>query len=157
MKNFLVILIFILAIILQVSAAPFLVVFNTGPNLILILILTLVVLKTFEKTWWMVVLTGFLIELFSGLPFGLISLSLIGSVYLIDWLNRNVFSTTNFWTMISLIILGSLIYSILIIILAILFQIDLILNLQHLFIQLLYNLIMAIIFLYALKRNFEKI
>ena len=116
MKNFLIILIFILAIILQVSAAPFLVVFNTGPNLILILILTLVVLKTFEKTWWIIVLTGFLIELFSGLPFGLISLSLIGSVYSIDWLNRNVFSTTNFWTMISLIIFGSLIYSILIII-----------------------------------------
>ncbi|MBL7053211.1 MAG: hypothetical protein ISS02_00915 [Candidatus Portnoybacteria bacterium] len=154
MKNFLIILIFILAIILQVSAAPFLVVFNTGPNLILILILTLVVLKTFEKTWWIIVLTGFLIELFSGLPFGLISLSLIGSVYSIDWLNRNVFSTTNFWTMISLIIFGSLIYSILIIILAILFQIDLILNLQHLFIELLYNLIMAIIFLYAAKKIF---
>lgn len=154
MKNFLIILIFILAIILQVSAAPFLVVFNTGPNLILILILTLVVLKTFERTWWIIVLTGFLIELFSGLPFGLISLSLIGSVYSIDWLNRNVFSTTNFWTMISLIIFGSLIYSILIIILAILFQIDLILNLQHLFIELLYNLIMAIIFLYAAKKIF---
>ncbi|MBU2472595.1 hypothetical protein KKE74_01015 [Patescibacteria group bacterium] len=155
MKNFLVILIFILAIILQVSAAPFLVVFNTGPNLILILILTLVVLKTFERIWWIVVLIGFLIELFSGLPFGLISLSLIGSVYSIDWLNRNVFSTTNFWAMISLIVLGSLIYSILIIILAILFQIDLILNLQHLFIELSYNLIMAIIFLYGAKKIFH--
>jgi len=154
MKFFLVILIFILAIILQVSAAPFLVVFNTGPNLILILVLTLVILKTFKRTWWMVVLTGFLIELFSGLPFGLISLSLIGSVYLIDWLNRNVFSTTNFLAMISLIILGSLIYSILIIILAILFKIKLILNMQNLFIELSYNLIMAIIFLYAAKKIF---
>lgn len=155
MKNFLVILVFILAIILQVSAAPFLIVFNTGPNLVLILILTLVILRTFKRSWFIVVLTGFLIELFSGLPFGLISLSLIGSVYLIDWLNRNVFSTTNFWAMISLIILGSLIYSILIIILAILFQIDLILNLQHLFIELLYNSIMAIIFFYGAKKIFH--
>ncbi len=154
MRTFLAILIFLLAIILQVSAIPFLIVFNTNPNLILVLVLILVILKTFQRTWWIIVLTGFFIELFSSLPFGLISLGLIGSACLIDWLNRNVFSTKNFWVMISLIILGSLVYNILLIVLAKLFQVDLILSLEHLFIELSYNLIIAIIFLYGAKKIF---
>jgi rod shape-determining protein MreD len=110
MKIFLIILTLLLAVVLQISLAPFLSVFGVVPNLVLVLILFLVVLKGFGKIWWLVVLTGFFSELFSGFPFGLISLSLVSAAYLVDYFNRRIFSGVKFWIINSLIVLGSLAY-----------------------------------------------
>lgn len=117
MKNFLLILTILLAVVLQTTALSVLAVWGVSPNLVLVLILILVIFKKFKKVWWLAVLAGLLLDLFSGLPFGLISLSLVIVAFLIDWFNRNVFSEIKLWLSIGLIGLASLAYNLLLIIL----------------------------------------
>ena len=138
MKPFLIILILLLAAILQTTISL---------NLVLVLVLILVTFKDFKEIWWNVVLAGLFLELFSGLIFGLISLSLIGAVYLIDWLKKN-FSTIKFWLRTGFIGLGILAYNLLLISLGRLFHIDLFFNLKYLFINIIYNLLIMIIFFF---------
>ena len=77
---------------------------------LIILILLWVILKSFKKVWIGVLLIGLFLDFFSGLPFGLISLSLVTTAFLIDWFNKKVFSQINFWVIAVLIGLGNLIY-----------------------------------------------
>ena len=91
MKHFFIILILLLAVILQATAIPFLSIRGATPNLVLILVMTFVVLSGFKKVWFNILLTGLFLDLFSGLPFGLASASLIGAAYFIDWLNNSIF------------------------------------------------------------------
>lgn len=80
-------------------------------NFFLIAIILLwVILKDLKKIWLGVLAVGLFLDLFSGLPFGLISLSLICAVFLIDWFNKKVFSQINFWIVVFLISLGSFVY-----------------------------------------------
>jgi len=89
------------------------------------------------------------------IPFGLISLALVATVYLIDWFNKNFFSAIKFWIVASSIVLGTLIYNLFLVSLTKLFQIDLIIGFKYLFLETVYNLLITVIFFYALKRNFE--
>jgi rod shape-determining protein MreD len=111
MKVLLIILSLLLAIILQTSLVPFLTVSEVGPNLILILIIILVVFNGFKKIWPYIILIGFFLDLLAGLPFGLMSLSLVSTAYLVDWFNRSIFSGIKFWITASLVVLGTLIYN----------------------------------------------
>jgi cell shape-determining protein MreD len=113
----------------------------------------------------MVILAGLFLDLFSGLPFGLISLSLVGTAYLIDWFNKNVFSGDKFWIVVALIALGSLFYNLILVGLSGLFilvnisQIALyssIFSLNYLtalFLVIAYNLVIFIFF-YGVKKIF---
>jgi len=121
MKPLFIILILILAIILQTTVVPFLAISGISPNLILLLIFILITFKDFKEIWWVVVLTGLFLELFSGLIFGLISLSLIGAVYLIDRINKN-FSATKLWMKTVFVVSGILLYNLFLIILGRLFH-----------------------------------
>ena len=111
MKSFFAILILLLVAILQTTLVPFLALRGVTPNLVLVLILFWVILKSFKEVWWLVILAGLLLDLLSGLPFGLISLSLLITAYLIDWFNRSVFSGAKIWLVAALIALGSLFYN----------------------------------------------
>ncbi len=110
MKTFLVILGLLLAVILQTTLLPFLALRGIIPDLVLVLILLLVIFRDFRKVWWLVILAGLFLDLFSGLPFGLISLSLLMTTYFINWFNRSIFSETKFWIILFLIGLASLFY-----------------------------------------------
>lgn len=154
MKIFLIILSLLLAVILQTTILSVLDISGVSPNLVLVLILTLVIFSSFRKLWWVIVLAGLFLDFFSGLPFGLISLSLATTAFLVDWFSRNVFSTTSFWIRIVLVVLAGLVYNILLIVLIKLFQFDLALSFKYLLIEFLYNLIIAIIFLYGAKKIF---
>ena len=165
MKSFLIILALLLIVILQTTLVPFLSLRGVTPNLVLVLILFWVILKSFRELWWLVILAGLLLDLLSGLPFGLISLSLLITAYLIDWFNRSVFSGAKIWLVAALIALGSLFYNFILIATAKLFAL---INLSQkviysnifswdylitLFLVVAYNLV-VLIFLYGIKKIF---
>lgn len=155
MKTFLIILLFLLAVVLQTTIFPALTVWGAAPNLVLVLVLLLVILKSFKETWLAVLATGLFLDLFAGLPFGLISLSLVTSAFLIDWLNKSLFSTVKFWISVSLIILGTLFYNLFLFSLSRLLGVDLVFSLSHLFIETFYNLLLTVIFFYVFKKIFK--
>jgi len=172
MKTFFIVLSFILAIILQTSSIPFLTISKISPDLVLVLILLLVILKKFEKVWWIVVIVSLLLDLFSSLPFGLISFSLVITVYLIGLFNRNMFSAVKFWITMVLVVLATLTYNLVLIILSQLFilvkisppvsyfcglslncWLDFMLSLA---VATIYNLLMAAILFYGVKKIFHQ-
>lgn len=156
MKKFLIILFLLLAIVLQTNLVSFLAISGTAPNLVLVLVLVFIIIKSFKEIWPAIVLAGLLLDSLSGLPFGLISLSLVSTAYLVDWFNKNVFSVIKFWITASLIIIGTLVYDLLLIGLGKIFQIDLFFDLRYLFIEILYNLLLVIIFFYGAKKIFHQ-
>lgn len=156
MKIFFIALTFLSAVILQLTPASFLVVAGVNPDLVLVLILVLIAVKSFKQLWWGVVLVGCLLDSFSGLPFGLISFSLVGAAYLVDWLSRMVFSVAKFWLTIGLVMTGVLVYNVFLITLAKIFQTNIILDWKYLLIELIYDLLIAVVFLYGVKKIFYK-
>ncbi len=147
MKKFLIILIFLLAIILQTTAISF--------NLVLILVLLLVILKDFKKIWWAIILIGFFMDLFSGLPFGTISLSLVLSSYLIDWFNKTIFSATKFWMIIGLVSIGIFLYNLILILIIFSYSGEFFDGLiVKMIIEVIYNSFLAIFIFYAIKKIF---
>jgi len=165
MKSFFAILILLLVVIFQTTLIPFLALGGVTPNLVLVLILFLVIFKGFQEIWWLVILAGLFSDLFSGLPFGLISLSLLITSYLIDRFNRSVFSGAKIWLVAALIALGSLFYNFILIAAAKFF---ILINLSQrvvysnifswdylitLFLVVAYNLI-ALFFFYGIKKIF---
>ncbi len=149
MKSTLILIILLLSVIFQTTLIPFVAVFGVTPNLVLVLILILIIWKRFENVWWMILLTSLFLDLLSGLPFGLISLSLIITAYLIDQFNRNIFSEIKLWIIGSLIASGSFIYLISLFSLSNFFQIDFVFGLKYLLIEILYNLLIGSILYYV--------
>lgn len=156
MRIFLIVLILLSAVILQTTLIPFLAVSGAVPNLVLILVLILVIFKGFKKMWPACLLAGFFLDLFSGLPFGLISLSLVGAVYLVDWFNNNFFPTVKLWIAANLVVMGTLLYNLFLIGFGKLFQVDLIFNLRYLLIEIIYNLLITVLFFHAAKKVFRQ-
>ena len=116
MKTFLTIFIFFLAIMAQIGFPHlFLSWRGNGPNLVLVLVLLLTMWKGFGKSWPAAAATGFFMDFFSGFSFGTIGFSLVFTAFIIDWFNRKVFSEVKMETIASLTILGSLLYSFLLI------------------------------------------
>jgi hypothetical protein len=155
MKTFLTLLIFLLAVILEstvLSSGP---VLKSAPNLVLVLALLLVFFKTFRKIWPIILSASVLLDTFAGLPFGLISLSLIAAAYLIDWFNRNVFSGNKLWLAASLIISGTLVYSLLLVVLGKFFDVDLTAGLKELPVKIIYNFLISVILFYGAKKVFS--
>ncbi|MFH1461047.1 MAG: rod shape-determining protein MreD [Patescibacteria group bacterium] len=157
MKSILIIASLLLAVMLQTTLAGFLTFQGAGPNLILVLVLILIIARDFKKFWWVVVLGGFFLDLLTGLPFGLVSLSLIATAYLVDWFKSNVFSSVKFWIAAVLITLGSLVYQLLLFILARAFRTTGLFDFKYLLIEIVYNLLVAFIFYAGLKKVFGKI
>lgn len=143
MQNILIIIFLILSIILQVTLFSFLDFRGVTPNLVLIVVLFLVVWKRFERIWWIIVLTGLIMDLMIGLPLGLASLSLVTVSYLTNGFNRRIFSQVKWWTVSSLVITGTLIYNLLIFILSKAFQFDIVFSLSHLLIEIIYNFLIS--------------
>lgn len=156
MKTSLIILALLLSVILQTSFVPFLSVWGVSPNLILVVVLILVILRSFKETWWQLVLTGLLLDFFSGLPFGLISLSLILTAYLVDWIKKSFSSAMKFWIIASLVISGSLLYNLILVASAWLFRVNLINCLKFLPLEIAYNLVIIPIIFYGTKKIFSK-
>jgi len=155
MKIFIFLLILIISVVLQTTLIPFLSIGDVSPNLVLILVLFLIIWQKFDRVWWLIVLTGLFLDLLIGLPFGLASLSLITTAYLIDLFNQSIFSGIKFWIIGALVILGTLIYAIISLILAKVFQINLAFSFLNLLLEAGYNFLISLIFYAGAKKIFS--
>lgn len=125
-----IILILLAAAIVQTSLGSFLSIYGVKPNLVLVFILSWIILfnpfskRRTARNLSAIVLAGLFLDCFSGLPFGVISLSLVSTVYLVNWLNQNIFTLhlsgkgagftrINFWVLVALAALGTLSYNLL--------------------------------------------
>ena len=156
MKHFLSILFLLLAAILQTTIAPFLSVQGAAPNLILIFTLILTLISGFRAVWLYIFLGGLFLDLFSGLPFGLVAVSLIGANYFVDWLGGNIFSKPKFGVKIVLITLGILAFNFFLNILIGFFRLDAIFSFEYLFWSVAYNSLIAILIFNGVKKVFHK-
>ncbi|MEA2113186.1 MAG: rod shape-determining protein MreD, partial [Patescibacteria group bacterium] len=156
MKHFFIILFLLLAAILQTTIAPFLSVRGAAPNLILACALALTLLRGFKASWFYVFLGGFFLDIYSGLPFGLVAISLIGANYLVDWLDNNVFSNSKLGVKICLIISGVLTFNFFLVILINFFHLEETFAFEYLFWSAAYNSIIAILIFNGAKKIFYK-
>lgn len=167
MKTFLIILTFILSILIHISGVFFLSFYEANLNFVLIFSFILVVHKEFKKTWWAFLAIGFLLDLFSGLPFGVISFSLICSCFLVDWLNRTIFSDPKFWIVVILALIGIFSYHFTLLVLSKIFLITKIESMAFVYsdysfwklalkmiMTLIYNAVFVSIIFYAVKKIF---
>ncbi len=148
----LIILIFVFFLLIQLTGAGFLSFWGIAPNLILSFCLGLTILKGFDEFYWLFLIAGIFMDLYSDLPFGLLSLSLILSLYLTNLLYQKVFSLQKIWTRLILLISGITIYYSFIFLSSLIFEIKLNLFFQDFIGILLYNLILSIILLYGAEK-----
>ncbi len=156
MKHFLIILFLLLAAILQTTIIPFLSIQGAAPNLILIFTLILTLLSGFRAVWLYIFLGGLFLDLFSGLPFGLVAASLIGANYFVDWLGNNIFSGVKFGVKVVLIALGILAFNLFLNILIGFFRLDAVFSFEYLFWSVAYNSLIAILIFNGIKKIFHK-
>lgn len=156
MRHFLIIFILVLAVILQTTIVPFLSIQGATPNLILVFALILTLLGGFKAVWFYVFLGGLFLDIFSGLPFGLISISLVGASYFIDWLSNNVFSGLKFSVKIGLLALGFLAFHFFLNILIRFFHLETVFGFKYLLWSVIYNLVIAILIFNGIKKIFHK-
>ncbi len=154
MKKILLILIFILFLLVQLTGAGFLGLGGAVPNLVLALCLTAVILRGFGRSWWLFLIAGFLMDLYADLPFGLISLSLVLSLYLVDWLYQKIFSLQRFWTRAVLAAFGITAYYLFIFLGSSAFDFKMGFSFGFFVGGLSYNLILTILMLYGAEKIF---
>jgi len=151
------IIIIFLLIIFQVSLYPYFKIHNAFPNLVLILILILSILKGYKKTLIWVIFGGFLLDIFSfNNPIGASILGLFLVSYLAYFFSQNIFKKTSIFSVILFAIGGTLIYRLFLILVLLIAGI----NFQFTFIQLIsqvvYNLVLIIPLFYLLKHFLKK-
>lgn len=86
----------------------------SGLNLILILVIFLTAIISYPKGLWAALGSGLFLELYTSLPFGMTTLSLILTVIFINFLFNNFFTNRSFYSLIILGYLGSIFYHLLI-------------------------------------------
>lgn len=157
MRHLFIIFTLLLAAVLQTTVVPFLSVGEVAPNLVLILALIFVILDGFKGVWLDVLLAGVFLDLFSVLPFGLASVSLIGAAYGVDWLNSMISLKFKFAVKIGLVVLGVSVFNLFLNLLLVLFKLEPIFSVGYLFWSALYNLLIALLIFNGIKKIFRKI
>jgi len=153
MKPFLIILLLLLVVVLESASASLFDFLEVSPNLVLSLVLSLVLLKDFRQVWRYLLVIGLLADFFSGLPFGLISLSLVITGYSVSLLNRTTFSAVSFWVIAGFAFLGTFFYNFLQIFFYRLFFSPISVGLNYLLLESFYNFLIILIFFHGLKKR----
>lgn len=153
MKLLLSIIIIILLVILQSSLYPYLKVYNVFPNLILILVLILSILKGSKKSLVWVLFGGFLLDVYSfNNPFGTSILGLLLVSYLAYFFSQNIFKKTSIFSVILIGIGGTLIYKLFIILVLLIVGIGFQFSYSQLIFQIFYNLVILVPLFYLIKK-----
>jgi rod shape-determining protein MreD len=156
MKLLLSIIIIILLVILQSSLYPYLKVYNVFPNLILILVLILSILKGSKKSLVWVLFGGFLLDVYSfNNPLGTSILGLLLVSYLAYFFSQNIFKKTSIFSVILIGIGGTLIYKLFIILVLLIIGISFQLSYSQLIFQIFYNLVVLIPLFYLMKSRIK--
>lgn len=156
MKKILIILGLLMIAVFQITVIPSISIYGVSPNLVLILVLFWVIVGGFNKNWLGILLITVLLDSFSGLPFGLVSLSLITTAYLIDLLNISIFSVVKLWISSVLVLSGILIYNFILVILSRIIYNGLSFDIRYLVIELIYSQAILIIVYYGYKKIFYR-
>jgi len=156
MKFLLSIIIIFLLVILQSSLYPYLKICNAFPNLILILVLILSILKGYKKSLVWVLFGGFLLDVYSfNNPLGTSILSLLLISYLAYFFSQNIFKKTSIFSVILIGIGGTLIYKLFIIFVLLIVGISFQLSYSQLIFQIIYNLVVLIPLFYLMKSRIK--
>jgi len=145
----------IVLIIVQSAVYPCLEAYNAFPNLILIMVLIIAILKGYKQGWMWIVFGGLLLDIYSYNNFigiSILSLSLIA--YLASKLAQNVFRKNSIYSIITITIGGTLVYQIIIFLNLLVTGTNFQFNFTQIFFQVMYNIIVLIPFFY-LARKFQ--
>lgn len=167
MKSLSYILIIFLLILLELFLAPHLRIADLGPNFILVAILVWFTLSNVKEAMKWLIPSGLILDFFSPLPFGVISLSLLITLFLIFLVSARLFGEKNLNAIILITIIGTLVYQLSLLLLVMLFsfvklsslKIDFTYHLTHSILSSeLYNLVVMYIIYKLLKhyRNWLK-
>lgn len=157
MKFVLSLIIIFFLIILQSSLYPYLKVNNAFPNLILILVLILSILKGYKKSLVWIIFGGFLLDVFSfNNPIGTSILSLLLVSYLAYFFSQNIFKKTSIFSIILIGIGGTLIYRVILILILLITGTSLQFTFSQLISQVIYNSAIMVPLFYLLKYFLRK-
>jgi len=151
MRPLLNILFFLFLVVIQNSGSPLKGILGVVPNLVLVLMLLLIVFSDYRSLWWLVLVTALFLDLFSSLPFGLISSSFLATIYLTDWFNRKIFSTVKWWTALLWVVVGTLVYNLFLFLLGAVFQISSEFTGIYQLLEIGYHLLIGILFFKIVK------
>lgn len=139
-KNILIIVLIIILVFLQIFLMPIFSIFSSYPNLILIAVILLILLDYEKGAFLMAGLGGLLLDFFSPIFFGFITLFLIFLVFLLRYLVKKVFPHIN-----TLVVAGVTFISAIILNLFILFFLKEQLSVIFLILCGIYNSILAVV------------
>lgn len=153
MKKFLFFTILALVVFFQASLAQKIEVFSVLPNLPLItLFLLIFFLKDYKKMMLSAVFLGLLFDFFSGLPFGIFTLTFVSLAFIANMMLNAFISRENIFIFFAIVVFGTIAYYILNIIFLSIFnffgagELNIVLApvfLKNMLIEVLYNLILA--------------
>lgn len=151
------IIIIFLLIIFQSSLYPYLKIYNAFPNLILILVLILSILRGYKKSLIWIIFGGFLLDIYSfNNPIGTSILGLLLVGYLAYFFSQNTFKKNSVFSIILIGIGGTLIYRLFLVLILIIANINFQLTFSQLISQILYNLVILVPLFYLLKHFLRK-
>lgn len=107
MSKIIILFLFFILLLLQLTIMPRLSVFNVFPNILLATLLVSIIIRGGRLTLFLGLAAGLMMDLFSNLPFGSYLLSFILIAWLSQFIGRNIFKITDLSGQVSIIALGS--------------------------------------------------
>ncbi len=157
MKFILSLIIIFLLVILQSSLYPHLKIYNAFPNIILIMVLILSVLKGYKESLMWIIFGGFLLDVFSfNNPIGTSILGLFIVGYLANFFSQNIFKKTSVFLIILAGIGGSLIYGFFLISALLIAKTNPQISFNQAISQIVYNTVILIPLFYLTKRLIKR-
>jgi len=112
MKTFLNILLVTIVVILETTLVPKMAIFGAFPNLVMLVILSLIFINRTRDALWWVLIGGVLLDLFSPVRFGAYTLSFVVIFFLAYYLVNYVFSEPSVFLAAGIFFISSLILNI---------------------------------------------
>lgn len=157
MKSVLSLIVIFILVILQSSFYPYLKIYNAFPNLILILVLILSILKGFKESLVWIIFGGLLLDIYSfNNPIGASILSLFIIGYLAYFLSKNIFKKASIFLAILAGIGGSLIYGFFVILVLLIAKTNPQISFNQIISQVLYNTVVLIPIFYLTKHLIKR-
>lgn len=149
MKIIYIIFFIIILLFLQIGILPHLKILGVFPNLIIISILSLSILKEWKKNFVWIIIAGLFLDVYSlNNIIGVSIISLLGAGILVYFLNQNTFKKANILSLIITFLIGILAFYILSLILSLIFSFSFTFSI----VLILYNLILSLPIFWIMKK-----
>ncbi|MFH1308925.1 MAG: rod shape-determining protein MreD [Patescibacteria group bacterium] len=149
MKIIYIIFFIIILLFLQIGILPHLKILGVFPNLIIISILSLSILKEWKKNFVWIIIAGLFLDVYSlNNIIGVSIISLLGAGILVYFLNQNTFKKANILSLIITFLIGILAFYILSLILSLVFSFSFTFSI----VLVIYNLILSLPVFWVMKK-----